>query len=77
MQHATIRVYSSYKEIDVWLVCRPLKNWAADEWHNKGPQHLVTLSLCMEIAISKIQLCSLSIACVTVVVRIGPRCNGC
>ena len=32
------------------------------EWHNSGPQDLVTLSLCIQIAIDKMQLCSLSIA---------------
>jgi hypothetical protein len=35
---------------------------AADEWHDKGPQDLVTVSLCIEIAIEKMQLCSLSVA---------------
>uniref|UniRef100_A0A8C7IX03 Intraflagellar transport protein 56 n=1 Tax=Oncorhynchus kisutch TaxID=8019 RepID=A0A8C7IX03_ONCKI len=35
---------------------------AADEWNNKGPQDLVTLSLCIKIAVYKMQLCSLSIA---------------
>jgi hypothetical protein len=34
----------------------------ADEWHNNGPQDLITLSLCIQIDIDKIQLCSLSIA---------------
>ena len=34
----------------------------ADEWHNNGPQGLITVSLCIEIAIDKMQLCSLSIA---------------
>jgi hypothetical protein len=28
---------------------------AADEWHNNGPQVLVTLSLCIQIAIDKMQ----------------------
>ena len=31
---------------------------AADEWHNNGPQDLVTVSLCIQIAIDKMQLCS-------------------
>ena len=34
---------------------------AADEWHDKGPQELVTIPLCFHIAINKMQLCSLSI----------------
>ena len=34
---------------------------AADEWHDNGPQDLVTVSLCIQNAI-KIKLCSLSVA---------------
>jgi hypothetical protein len=34
---------------------------AADEWHNNGPQNLITY-LCIQIAIDKLQLCSVSIA---------------
>jgi hypothetical protein len=26
---------------------------AADEWHNNGPQYLITESLCIQIAIDK------------------------
>ena len=33
-----------------------------DEWHDNGPQDLVTVSLCVQIAIYKTQLCSLSVA---------------
>ena len=29
----------------------------ADEWHNIGPQDLITVSLCIQIAIDKMQLC--------------------
>ena len=32
-----------------------------DEWQAKGPQNLITVSLCIQIAIDKMQLCSLSI----------------
>ncbi len=32
-----------------------------DEWHNNGPQDLVTVSLCIQNAINKLHLCSLSI----------------
>ncbi len=32
-----------------------------DEWHNNGPQDLVTVSLCIQNAINKTHLCSLSI----------------
>jgi hypothetical protein len=28
----------------------------ADEWHDNGPQDLVTVSLCIQIAIDKMQL---------------------
>jgi hypothetical protein len=35
---------------------------AEDEWHDNGPQDLVTVSLCIQIAIDKMQLCSLSVA---------------
>jgi hypothetical protein len=34
---------------------------AADEWHDNGPQGLVTIYLCIQIAIDKMQLCSLSV----------------
>ncbi len=32
-----------------------------DEWHNNGPQDLVTVSLCFQNAINKMNLCPLSI----------------
>ena len=35
---------------------------AADEWHDNGPQDVVSVFLCIQIAIHKMQLCSLSIA---------------
>ena len=35
---------------------------AADEWHDNGPQDLITVSLSIQIAIDKMQLCSLSVA---------------
>jgi hypothetical protein len=34
----------------------------ADEWHDNGPQDLATVSLCIQIAINKMQLCLLSVA---------------
>ena len=34
---------------------------AADEWHDNGPQDLVTVSLCIQIAIDEMQMCSLSV----------------
>jgi hypothetical protein len=33
-----------------------------DEWHDNGLQDLITESLCVQIAIDKMQLCSLSVA---------------
>ena len=33
----------------------------ADECHDNGPQDLVTVSLCIQIAINKVELCSLSV----------------
>ncbi len=32
-----------------------------DEWHNNGPQDIVTVSLCIQNAINKMHMCSLSI----------------
>jgi hypothetical protein len=34
----------------------------ADEWHNNGSQELITISMCIQMAIDKLQLCSLSVA---------------
>ena len=34
---------------------------APDEWHDNGSQDLGTVSLCIQIAIDKMQLCSLSV----------------
>ena len=43
-------------------LCIMLKHevMAADEWHNNGPQDLITVSLCIQITI-KMQLCSLPV----------------
>ena len=35
---------------------------AADEWHDNGPRYLITVSLCIQIAINTMQLCLLSVA---------------
>ncbi len=32
-----------------------------DEWHNNGPQDLITVSLCIQNAVNKMHLCLLSI----------------
>ena len=44
------------------IIMLKYKVMAADEWHDNGPQELVTVSLCIQIAIDKTQLCSLSLA---------------
>jgi hypothetical protein len=48
---------------DMWRYIIMLEHevMAADEWHDIGPHDLVTVSLCIQIAINKMQLCSLSI----------------
>ncbi len=38
-----------------------LRTTGLDEWHNNGPQDLITLSLFIQNAINKMHLCSLSI----------------
>ena len=35
---------------------------AADEWHDNGPQDLVTVPQCIQMTIDKMQLCLLSVA---------------
>ncbi len=37
-----------------------------DEWHTNGPQDLITVSLCIQNAINKMYLCSLSITYIVV-----------
>ena len=37
------------------------KVMAVDEWHDNAPQDLVTVSLCIQIAIDQMQLGSLSV----------------
>ena len=53
------------------IVCRSLQHGAihyhaemmeADEWHDNGPQDLVMVSLCIQIAIDKMQLFTMSVA---------------
>jgi hypothetical protein len=38
------------------------KVMTADEWHDNGPQDLIMVSLCIQIAIDTMQLSSLSLA---------------
>ena len=44
------------------LSCWNMMWLAADEWHDNGPQDLIKVSLCIQIAIDKMQLCSLYVA---------------
>ena len=54
-----------YRSLVMGLCMIMLKHqvMAANEWHNKEPQDLVTVSPCIQIAIDKMQLCSLSVVC--------------
>ncbi len=49
LQHGAVRYHAEHEVMVV------------DEWHNNGPQDLVTVSLSIQNAINKIHLCSLSI----------------
>jgi hypothetical protein len=58
-----------YRSLQHALCCKDLFSiimlkhelMVADEWHDNGPQDLVTVSLCIQIAIHKMQFCLLSI----------------
>ncbi len=43
------------------LSCCNMRWWSWMKWHNNGPQDLVSVSLCIQNAINKMHLCSLSI----------------
>ncbi len=43
------------------IIMLQYKVMVVDEWHNNGPHYLVTVSLCIQNAINKMHLCSLSI----------------
>ncbi len=43
------------------LSCMQHEVMVVDEWHNNGPQYLVKVYLCIQNAINKMHLCSLSI----------------
>ncbi len=57
------------KHVEVAKLCFPPKKlihysfclMVVDEWHNNGPQDLITVSLCIQNAINKMHLCLLSI----------------
>jgi hypothetical protein len=46
----------------LWIIMLKHEMMAADEWHDNGPQDLFTVSLCIQIAIDKMQLHSMSVA---------------
>ncbi len=52
-----------YRSLQHGAVHYHAETWGqvVDEWHNNGPQDLVTVSLCIQNAINTIHLCSLSI----------------
>ncbi len=56
--HLLLIVYRSLQDGTILSRCNMM---AVDEWHNNGPQDLVTVSLCIQNAINKMHLCSLSI----------------
>jgi hypothetical protein len=55
-------VYRSLRHVGLCIIMLKHGVMAADEWHNNGPQDLVTISLCIQIVINKLQLCLLSVA---------------
>ena len=46
----------------VYRSLRHRADMAVDEWHDNGPQDLIMVSLSIQIAIDKMQLCPLSVA---------------
>ena len=56
-------VYRFLQHMGLWIIMQEHEVMAMDEWHNNGPQDLITVSLCIQITIDKMQLCSLSVAC--------------
>jgi hypothetical protein len=53
LEHAVVHVDPEHPKHEVM---------AAAEWHNNGPEDLVRVSLCIQISIYKMQLCSFSVA---------------
>jgi hypothetical protein len=52
--------WSCVQILVTWLCIIMLRHevMVVDEWLDNGPQDLITVSLCIQIAISKMQLCS-------------------
>ncbi len=66
--HARTEIFLSFQELCTYpcnmgpcIIMLQHEVMVMDEWHNNGPQDLVTVSLCIQYAINKIHLCSLSI----------------
>ena len=55
-------VHRSFPDMGTCIIMLKLEGMAVDEWHDNGPQDLITISLCIEMAIEKMQLHLLSIA---------------
>jgi hypothetical protein len=49
-------------DMGLWIIMLKHEVMEVEEWHDNGPQDLVTVSFCIQISIDKMQLCSLSIA---------------
>ncbi len=68
LEHAVVYADPNHPKHAQWVTC-PVSMLAmlqhevmvVDEWQNNGPQDLVTVSLCIQNAINKMHLCSLSI----------------
>jgi hypothetical protein len=53
---------SKYCDMELCIIMLKPEVVAADEWSDNGPQDLITVSLCIQIAIDKMQLCWFSVA---------------
>ncbi len=44
----------------LWIIMLQHEVMVMDEWHNNGPQELITVSLCIQNAINKMHLCTIT-----------------
>ncbi len=66
--HARTGMFYSFQELctdpcnmGLWIIMLQHEVMVVDEWHNNGPQDLVTVSLCIQNAINNMHMRSLSI----------------
>ena len=59
---STQELCTDYCDTGPCIIMLKNKVMAADEWHDNGPQDLVTVPLSIKIGIDKMQLCPLSVA---------------